>query len=86
MTLVLFKFIIYTSCKRALNNGRAKSQIFRKSSLNFTFGQGSCLISEFAKNLLRFSPRFDIGTFNNNFAFRIAEFLGPVISSFCSIP
>ena len=36
MTLTLFKFIIYPSCKKALNNGRVKSQIFKKLSLNFT--------------------------------------------------
>ena len=40
MTLILFKFIIYPSCERALSNGRMKLQIFRKSSWNFNFGQG----------------------------------------------
>ena len=49
MTLILFKFNIYPSCKRALNNGRVKSQVFRKSTLNFTFGRGSCLTSDFAR-------------------------------------
>ena len=37
-------YIIYPSCERALNNGRVKSKIVRKLSLNFTFRQGSCLI------------------------------------------
>ena len=32
MTHVLFKFIIYASCGRALNNRRVKSKIVRKSS------------------------------------------------------
>ena len=49
MTSILLKFIIYLSCERALKNGRVKLKIFRKSSLNFTFGQGSCLISDFAR-------------------------------------
>ena len=49
MTRILFKFIIYPSCERALKNGRVKSKIARKSSLNFTSGQGSCLISDFAR-------------------------------------
>ena len=92
MTLVLFKFIIYPSCERTLKNGRVKSQIFRKSSLIFTFGQGSCLTSDFARPnsnkavLLQISQRFHIGIFNNNFAFCVAEFLEPVMSSFCSMP
>ena len=81
MTLILFKFIIYSSCERALNNGRVKPQTFRKSSLNFTFGQGSCLTSDFARPnsnkalLLQISLRFDIGIFNNNVAFCLAELL-----------
>ena len=32
MTRILFKFIIYPSCERALKNGRVKSKIVRKSS------------------------------------------------------
>ena len=44
-----FKFIIYPSYERALKNGRVKSKIVEKSSLNFTFGQGSCFISDFAR-------------------------------------
>ena len=92
MTLKLFKLITYSSYERTLNNGRVKTQIFRKSSLNFTFGQGSCLTSEFSRPnsykavLLPISPRVDIGIFNNNFAFCVAEFLEPVMSSFCWIP
>ena len=31
MTLILFKFIIYSSCKRALKNGRVKSKVVRNS-------------------------------------------------------
>ena len=34
MTPILFKFIIYPSCERALKNGRVKSKIFRKSSFD----------------------------------------------------
>ena len=81
MTLILFKFIIYPSCERALNNWRVKSQTFRKSPLNVTFGQGSCLTSDFARPnsgkalLLQISLRLDIGIFNNNVAFCVAELL-----------
>ena len=32
MARILFKFIIYPSCERALKNGRVKSKIVRKSS------------------------------------------------------
>ena len=73
MALILFKFIIYQSCERALNNGRVKLQIFRKLSLNFTFGQISCIISDFVRPnssktvFLQISLRFNIGIFNNNF-------------------
>ena len=92
MTLILFKFIIYPSFERAFNNGRVKSQIFRKSSLNFIFGQGNCLISDFARPnsnkavLLQISLRFDIGIFNKDVAFCAAELLKPVMSSFCNMP
>ena len=48
-TRILLKFIIYPSCERALKNGRVTSKIFRKLFLNFTFDQGSCLISDFAR-------------------------------------
>ena len=88
--LILLKFIIYPFCERDVNNGRLKLQIFRKTFLNFTFGQGSCLISDFARLnsnkalLLQMCLRFDIGIFNNNFAFCVAEFLEPVMGSFCS--
>ena len=44
MTRILFKFIIYPSCERALKNGKVKLKIVRKSSFNFTFGQGNCFI------------------------------------------
>ena len=33
--------------ERALNHRMVKSKIFEKSSLNFSFGQGSYLISDF---------------------------------------
>ena len=45
---ILFKFIIHPSYERVWKNGMEKSTIFRKSSLNFSFGQGSYLISDFA--------------------------------------
>ena len=32
MTRVLFKFIIYPPCEKALKNGRLKAKIVRKSS------------------------------------------------------
>ena len=36
--------------ERALKNERVESKIVRKSSFNFTFGQGSGLISDFARS------------------------------------
>ena len=48
ITRISFRFTIYPSCERALNNGRVKWKVVWKSSLNFTFGQGSWLISDFA--------------------------------------
>ena len=51
MTPVLFKFIIYPSCERALNSEGLKSQMFRKRSLNLTFGQGSCLTLDFVSQI-----------------------------------
>ena len=56
----------------------------RKLSLNFTFGQGSCLISDFARPnsnkavLVQVFLRFEIIIFNNNFVFSM-------MSSFCSM-
>ena len=41
---MLFKFIINPFCEWAVKNGRVKSKIFGKSSLNFIFDQGSCHI------------------------------------------
>ena len=70
MTRILFKLTIFPSCERALKNGRVKSEILRESSLKLTFGQGSCLISDFAgpnsdKNVLLQIPlKFDIEIFN----------------------
>ena len=87
----LFKFIIYLSCERALKNGRVSSKIFGKSSLNFTFGQGSCLILQFARPnsnkavLVKVFLRFDIFIFDNNFAICLLSFLEPLISSICSM-
>ena len=84
MTRILFKFIIYPSCERALTNGRVKSKIVRKSSLNFTFGQGSYLISDFARPnshkavLVQVFLRFETVIFNNNFVFCM-------MSYFCSM-
>ena len=92
MTRTLFKFIIYSYCERALKEGKKKSKIFRKSSLNFTFGQGSCFISDFARPnskkalLLQIFLRFEIVIFNNNFAFFVARLFEPVMSSFCGMP
>ena len=34
MSRILFKFIIYPSCERALKNGKVKSKIVRKSSFD----------------------------------------------------
>ena len=78
MTCILFKFIIYPSCERALKNGRVKL----RSSLNLTFGQGSCLISDFARPnsnkavLVQVFLRVEIVIFNNNFVLC-------TMSSFC---
>ena len=61
MSLKLIKFIINQFCERILNNRRVKL------SLNFTFGQGSCLTSNFAGPnsnkaiLLQISLGSDIG-------------------------
>ena len=61
MSLKLIKFIINQFCERILNNRRVKL------SLNFTFGQGSCLTSNFARPnsnkaiLLQISIGSDIG-------------------------
>ena len=75
MTRILFQFIIYPSCERALKNGRLKLIMVRKLSLNFTFVQGSCFISDFARpnsnkcGLVQVFLRFEIVIFNNNFVF-----------------
>ena len=87
----LLKFIIYLSCERPLKNGRIKLKIFGKSSLNFTFGQGSCLILQFARPnsnkavLVKIFLRFEIFIFDNNFAICLLSFLEPLISSICSM-
>ena len=88
----MFKFIIYPSCERALNNGKVKSKIFRKSSSNFFFGKSSYPKSDIARSsskkavLFQISLRLNMGIFSNNFAFCVAGFLGLVTSSFCSMP
>ena len=92
MTRILFKFIINPFCEWAVKNGSVKSKIFGKSSFNFIFDQGSCLILDLAGPnsdkavLVQISPRFEIIIFNNNFAFFVAGFLEPVMSSFSSMP
>ena len=84
MISISFKFIIYPSYERALKNGRVKSKIVKKSPLNFTFGQGSCFISDFARRnsnkavLIQVFLRFEVVIFNNNFVFCM-------MSSFCSM-
>ena len=50
MTRILLKFFIYPSCETALKNGTVISKIVRKSSLTFTFDQGSGFISEFLRS------------------------------------
>ena len=90
MSLILFKFFIHPSCERALNNGRVKSKIFRKSSLNFTFGRAAVSYHFARLNsnktvLLQISMRFDTDIFNSNFAFCVVEFMEPMMTSFCSM-
>ena len=84
MTRIFFKFNICAFCERVLKKGRVKAKIVRKLSLNFTFGQGSCLISDFAREnsskdvLVQIFLRLDTVIFNNNFVFCM-------MSSFCSM-
>ena len=47
MARILFMFIIHPSYERTLIESQ-DGEIFGKSSLNFSFGQGSYLISDFA--------------------------------------
>ena len=60
---------------KGLKNGKVKSKIVRISSFNFTFGQGSCLVSDLARPdsnkaiLVQVFLRFEIIIFNNNFVF-----------------
>ena len=66
MARILFKFIIFLFFESALKQRIVKSKIFRRLSLNFSFGQGSYLISDFAwpnsikTILLQISLRFEI--------------------------
>ena len=75
MIRILFKFIIYSSCERALRNERVKPKTVRKWSLNFTFGHGSCLILDISRSNLNIAVlvqvflRFEIVIFNSNFEF-----------------
>ena len=84
MTRIFFKFNIYAFCERVLKNRQVKAKIVRKLSLNFTFGQSSCLISDFARAnsskdvLVQIFLRLDTVIFNNNFVFCM-------MSSFCSM-
>ena len=92
MACILFKFIIRPSYETALKQGIVKSKIFRKSSSNFSFGQGSYLISDFdypnsvKAVLLQIPLRSEIVIFNNNFVFCLAGFLKLFMISFCSMP
>ena len=49
MTSITLSLLLIHLLKRAWKNERAKCYIFRKSSLNLTFGQGDCRKSDFAK-------------------------------------
>ena len=91
--LVYYLSLLFTHLyERVLNHRMLKSKIFGKSSLNVSFGQGSCIISDFPKTnsvkaaLLQLSLRSKIIIFNNNFAFCQAGFLKPFMISFCSMP
>ena len=92
MARILFKFIIHPSYERVLKHRMVKSTIFRKLSLNFSFGQGSYVILDFAQPksvkavLLEVSLGSEIIIFNNNFVFCQAGFLKPFMISFCSMP
>ena len=92
MACILFKFIIYPSFERVLKHGRVKLKVFRKSSLNFSFGQGGYLISDFAwpnsikAALLQISQRFEIVIFNSNFGFCLSGFPKMSMISFCNMP
>ena len=88
--LVYLRVFNHPSYEKALKHGMVKSIIFRKSSLNFSLGQGSYLISDFAYPnsvnalLIQVTQRSGIITFNNNFAFCQAGFLKSFMISFCS--
>ena len=74
MTRILFKFFLFTHLVKGLEerDGEIKN---RKSSLNFTFGQGSYLISDFARPnsykavLAQVFLIFEIVIFNSKFVF-----------------
>ena len=69
-----------------------KSKIFKKSSLRFSFGQGSYLISDFAwpnsvkAVLVQISLKFETVIFNSNSEFCLAGLLKRSMISFCSMP
>ena len=74
-----------------LKHVTVKSKIFRKSSLNFSFGQDSYLMPDFAwtnsiKSVwLQTSLRSEIVIFNNYFAFCQTDFLKSLMVSFCGM-
>ena len=51
MARILFKDIFHPSYERVLKYGMVKSTIFKKSSLNFSFGQGGYLISRITPSI-----------------------------------
>ena len=68
-----FKFFFYPSCEKALNSRRVKSKRFRKSSFNFTLGQGSCLISDIARpNLNKYSCSWPLVSKSGSFRVRFS--------------
>ena len=78
---IVFKSIIYPSFDRVLKHGMVNSKI----------GQSSYLISDFALPnsmkavLLQISLKFGMVIFNSNFSFCLADFLKPLMISFCSM-
>ena len=74
MTRILFKLFLFTHLVKGLEerDGEIKN---RKSSLNFTFGQGSYLISDFARPnsykavLAQVFLIFELVIFNSKFVF-----------------
>ena len=84
MTHILFKFIIYPSCDRAVKNGRVKSKI-GNCLFHIWSGQLSCIRLYQAKLKQSRIALFEIVIFNSNFAFCVAQLLDLVMSSFFSM-